>query len=76
MQVILAVCTTEFAVFAMIEREITVVKKVALVTNHRQPLLETRSEPRRRPNSARRLRPGLSPGNTERVPAQAIEETA
>ena len=28
MQVILAVCTTEFAVFAMIEREITVVKKV------------------------------------------------
>ena len=30
-----------------------------------------RSEPRRRPNSSRRLRPGISPGNTDRIPAQA-----
>ena len=39
--------------------------------NHRQPFLRTRSLPRRRPNSSRRLRPGISPGNTELVPAQA-----
>ena len=37
----------------------------------RQPSLKTRSEPRRRPNSSRRLRPGISPGNTDLVPVQA-----
>ena len=33
--------------------------------------LKTRSEPRRRPNSSRRLRLGISPRNTELIPAQA-----
>ena len=30
----------------------------------------TRSTPRRRPNCSRRLHPGVSPGNTERIPFQ------
>ena len=33
--------------------------------------LKARSLPRRRPNCSRRLYPGISPGNTERVPVQA-----
>ena len=50
----------------------TVVKKVDFsYMPIGQPSLKTRSPPRRRPNSARRLRPGFAPGNTELVPAQA-----
>ena len=50
----------------------TVVKKVDFsYMPIGQPSLKTRSPPRRRPNSARRLRPGFAPGNTERVPVQA-----
>ena len=48
-----------------------VVKMVDLVTNCRRPFLKARSPPRRRPNSSRRLRPGVSPGNTDRIPTQA-----
>ena len=46
-------------------------KWLTLVTHCRQPFLKAQPAPRRRPNSSRRLRPGISPGNTERVPAQA-----
>ena len=50
----------------------TVVKKVDFsYMPIGQPSLKTRSPPRRRPNSARRLRPGFAPGNTERIPVQA-----
>ena len=44
-------------------------------TDQHQPFLKTRSLPRRRPNSTRRLRPGIPPGNTELVPAQAGART-
>ena len=52
---------------------VTVVKKVDFsYMPIGQPFVMTRSTPRRRPNCSRRLRPGLSPGNTERIPVQAI----
>ena len=42
----------------------------------RQPFLKTRTEPRRRPNSASRLRLGISPRNTELIPVQAAPRAA
>ena len=50
-------------------------KWLILVANLHQPLLSTRSAPLRHPNSARRLRPGISPGNTDLVPVQAGART-
>ena len=38
--------------------------------------MKAQPAPRRRPNSSRRLRPGISPGNTERVPAQASPQAS
>ena len=51
-------------------------KWLTLVAHHRQPFPKTRSGPHRRPNSARRLRPGIPPGNTELIPAQATLRAA
>ena len=45
-----------------------VVKKVDFGRNDQENL------PIRRPNSTRRLRPGIAPGNTELVPAQATPQ--
>ena len=45
-----------------------VVKKVDFGRNDQENL------PIRRPNSTRRLRPGIAPGNTDLVPAQATPQ--
>ena len=46
-----------------------VVTVVKMVDFSRRP---QSAKPLRRPNSSRRLRPGVSPRNTELIPAQAI----
>ena len=58
-------CTNEILETLPAASVVTVVKMVDF--SHRPQS----AKPLRRPNSARRLRPGFSPGNTELIPAQA-----
>ena len=54
----------------------TVVKMVDFGYKPPSSIPKDAVSPRRRPNSARRLRPGISPGNAELVPAQAASPRA